>query len=430
MSMTWNAVLIVVCLMFSAFFSGSETAFTTVNPLRLEQAANARGGRFRAAYRVLQRFDRALIAVLVGNNLVNILSSSLATAIAISLMGESGAWVATAAMTVLIVLFGEVLPKITAAENANAFAGFAARPLEVVMVVLWPVTFVLNAFLRLLLRLWKHRQETPAVTEEDLETIIETVEDEGVVDEDTCDLMQSALDFDDVLAYEIITPRVDLVALDIDDEREELLRTVFASPFTRLPVYEDTVDNVIGVLHLNRFFKELVKNPDADIRSLLLPVAFVHKTMPLDDVLKVMRQKKCHMVVVTDEYGGTMGVLTMEDVLEQLVGDIWDETDEIVNEFAEVGDNRYEVDGDMRFGDFLAEFDKEEEDFDEDNATVGGWAVEKLGGYPKLRESFVFENLTVTIIKKNNLRVIRLLVEEDPDWEPEEEEDRLIPYEN
>ncbi len=427
MSIVSNIVLIVACLALSAFFSGTETAYTTAHALRLEQAGREKGGRYALAHRIQAGFDRGLIAVLVGNNLVNILSSSLATYIAISLMGEGGAWVATAVMTVLIILFGEILPKITAAENAEKLAALVAYPLKAVMTVLWPVTYVLNAFLRLLSRLWKNSGGSPAVTEDDLETIIETVEDEGVMDEDTCDLLQSALDFDDVLAYEIITPRVDLVALDIEDEREEQLRTAFASPYTRLPVYEDTPDNVIGILHLNRLYKELVKNPDADIRSLLLPVAFVHKTMPLDDVLKVMRQKKCHMVVVTDEYGGTMGVLTMEDVLEQLVGDIWDETDEIVNEFTEVGENRYEVDGDMRFGDFLAEFDKEEEDFDEDNATVGGWAVERLGGYPKLRESFVFENLTVTILKKNNLRVTRLLVETDPDWEEEEEEDRLIP---
>ena len=195
----------------------------------------------------------------------------------------------------------------------------------------------------------------------------------------------------------------------------------------------------MGILHLNHLYKALVKDPDADIEKLLLPPIFVHKTMPLDDVFNTMRRKKGHMVVVTDEYGGTMGILTMEDVLEQLVGDIWDESDEIEEEFVEIKPHVYEVDGDMRLDDFFAEFDKdEEEDFfaefdkdeeeiDDDNATVGGWAVEMLGGYPKLRESFTFEDLTVTILKRNNLRVLRLLVEQDPAWVDEDEpEDELI----
>ena len=159
------------------------------------------------------------------------------------------------------------------------------------------------------------------------------------------------------------------------------------------------------------------------IKSLLMPVVYVHKTMPLPDVLDTMRRKKSHMVVVTDEYGGTMGVLTMEDVLEQLVGEIWDESDVIEEEFVEVGENRYEVDGDMRLNDFLDEFDKEEEDLDDDNATVGGWAVEQLGGYPKLYDSFVYEDLTVTVLKKERMRILRLLVEQDPDWVDEDEDD-------
>ena len=256
-----------------------------------------------------------------------------------------------------------------------------------------------------------------------METIIETVEDEGVVDEDTADLLQSALDFGDTLAYEIITPRVDLVAIDMEDTREEILKTAFASPYTRIPVYEETTDNIIGILHLNHLYKALVKDPNVCIKSLLMPPVFVHKTTPLDDVFNIMRKQKSHLVVVTDEYGGTMGIVTMEDVLEQLVGDIWDESDEIDEEFKEIKPHTFEVDGDMRLVDFLYEFEKDEEDVDDDNATVGGWAVEMLGGYLKLRESFVFEDLTVTILKKQNLRVQKLLVVQDPDWKDEEEED-------
>ncbi len=423
-----NLLLIVVCILLSAFFSGSEIAYSAAQELRLEHAAQEKGGAYGLALKVKKNFETALISILVGNNLVNIGASSLATVIAVGLMGEKGAWAATAVMTVLIITFGEIGPKIVSSAQPERFCNLAAAPLRLWMIVTWPLTWVFDKLLHLISRLWERGQDAgPAVTEDDLETIIEAVEDEGVVDEDTADLLQSALDFGDVLAYEVITPRVDLVGIDLDDSREEMLKVAFASPYTRIPVYQGTMDNIVGILHLNRLYKTLVKDPDADIEQLLLPPIFVHKTMPLDDVFNIMRKQKRHMVIVTDEYGGTMGALTMEDVLEQLVGDIWDESDEIEEEFVEVRPHVFEVDGDMRLSDFFAEFDKDEEEIDDDNATVGGWAVEMLGGYPKLRESFTFEDLTVTILKRNNLRVLRLQVEQDPNWvDEDEEEDDLI----
>ena len=423
-----HLVLIVLCIVLSAFFSGSEIAYSAAQELRLEHAAESKGGAYGLALKVKRRFENALISILVGNNLVNIGASSLATVIAVGLLGDSGAWLATAVMTVLIITFGEIGPKIVASAQPERFSAIVAVPLRLWMILTWPLTWVLDKLLHLISRLWERGQNSgPAVTEDDLETIIETVEDEGVVDEDTADLLQSALDFGDVLAYEVITPRVDLVGIDLDDSREEMLKVAFASPYTRIPVYQETMDNIVGILHLNHLYKALVKDRSADIQKLLLPPIFVHKTMPLDDVFNTMRKQKGHMVIVTDEYGGTMGALTMEDVLEQLVGDIWDESDEIEEEFTEVKPHVFEVDGDMRLVDFFAEFDKDEEEIDDDNATVGGWAVEMLGGYPKLRESFTFEDLTITILKRNNLRVLRLQVEQNPDWVDEDEiEDELI----
>lgn len=426
--MIGRILAIVVCIVFSAFFSGSEIAYNILNENRLKQHGKNKDGALTGAAAVAcsikEQFDRVLIAILVGNNLVNMGSSSLATVIAVGLMGDSGAWAATAIMTVIIITFGEISPKILASEKPEAFAKIAAYPLRVWTLLLTPFVWVMQKLMHGISRLWKNGEDNgPAVTENDLETIIETVEDEGVVDEDTADLLQSALDFGDTLAYEIITPRVDLVAIDMEDTREEILKTAFASPYTRIPVYEETTDNIIGILHLNHLYKALVKDPNVCIKSLLMPPVFVHKTTPLDDVFNIMRKQKSHLVVVTDEYGGTMGIVTMEDVLEQLVGDIWDESDEIDEEFKEIKPHTFEVDGDMRLVDFLDEFEKDEEDVDDDNATVGGWAVEMLGGYPKLRESFVFEDLTVTILKKQNLRVQKLLVVQDPDWKDEEEED-------
>ena len=415
--------MIVVCIALSAMFSGAEIAYNALSDTKLKHLAENGSKSARAALRFYERFDAGVIAILLGNNLVNIGSSSIAAALAISLLGEGGAWIATAVMTVLIITFGEILPKILASERPERFASLLAYPLSVLLTVLYPLVWLLQKFLGVLSRAWESNASDETITEDDLETILDTVEDEGVVDEDVAELLQSAFEFDDVLAYEVITPRVDLVAIDLDDPREKQLKVALASPYTRLPVYRETPDHIVGILHLNRLYKALVENPDCSIKKLMLPPIYVHKTTPLPDVLNTMRKKKSHMVIVTDEYGGTMGILTMEDVLEQLVGDIWDESDVIEEEFKEVSPNRYEVDGDMRLIDFLDEFDKEEEDLDDDNATVGGWAVEMVGGYPKRYDSFVYEDLTVTILKKERMRVLRLLVEVNPDWEDEDDEE-------
>ena len=416
-------LLVVVCIILSAIFSGAEIAYNSVSEIKLRKSAELGNKKAKQALKFYEHFDSGVIAILLGNNLVNIGSSSLAAAIAISLLGEKGAWIATAIMTVLIITFGEILPKIIASERPEEFAKTFCFPLSGLRILLFPFVWLMQKLLNMISSIWKENENDEAITEDDLETILDTVEDEGVVDEDVAELLQSAFEFDDVLAYEVITPRVDMVAIDLDDPREKMLKTAFASPYTRLPVYRETPDRIVGILHLNHLYKALVEDPDVNIRKLLLPPIYVHKTTPLPDVLNTMRKMKSHMVIVTDEYGGTMGILTMEDVLEQLVGDIWDESDVIEQEFVEVAPNRYEVDGDMRLVDFLDEFDKEEEDLDDDNATVGGWAVEMVGGYPKRLDSFVYENLTITILKKEKMRVLRVAVEVNPDWEDEEEEE-------
>lgn len=417
---------IAALILLSAFFSASEIAFASANRLRLKSAAAAGGLVDRLAFSLYEGYDRLLVSILIGNNLVNIAASSVATVIAISLLGDDGALVATAVMTVLILIFGEIMPKIVAVQTPDRFAKVFALPLRVLSTLLFPFVFVIQQLLKLVDRLWADRlPDGPSVTEDDLESIIDTVEDEGVIDEDRADLIQSALDFDDVLAYEIITPRVDMLAIDIDDSFGETLELVLNSPYTRIPIYEDTVDNIIGVLHLNHLFKELAGEKsmrDIELRKLMMPVAFVHKTMALPEVLKVMRRRQCHMVIVTDEYGGTMGLLTMEDVLEQLVGDIWDESDEVVPEFVELGPDSFEADGDMRIEDFFDELDIDDRDFDDDNATVGGWAVEMLGDYPKVGDSFDYKNLTVTVKEQQNLRVTRVSIRVRPLPETEDDE--------
>ena len=394
---SWVYAEIALLIIFSAFFSGSEIAYASSNRLRLRSRAQDGKLADRLAFQIYEQYDDDLIAILIGNNLVNIAASAAATVIAISLMGDRGTWVATLVMTVIILLFGEILPKVIAAEEAERFARTTAVPLYGYMRILTPVVWLLQKFLGLFDRIWEKRiPDESAVTEDDLETIIDTVEDEGVIDEDRADLLQSALDFDDVLAYEIITPRVDMIAVDADADQDEILEIIMDSKYSRIPVYRDTVDNIIGILHLNLVCREMAEGNPIDVEELMLPPVFVHKTMPLPDVLRVMKTKKSHLVVVTDEYGGTMGIL------------------------------RYDVDADMRLEDFLAEMDLDDREMEDDNTTVGGWVIEQIGRYPRVGDRFTYRNLTITVKSKKKLRVMRLLVTVNPDLEEEEEDDDLL----
>lgn len=406
---------IALLLALSAFFSATEIAFASVNQVRLKSMQKQKKSlAVSLALKISENYDETLGAILVGNNLANTASSSIATLIVIGALGENYAWVATAVMTLLVLTFGEIIPKVVAKQNPELFAKTVSVPVYGLSVVLKPITMIILLVIKLTSKLWKGSiADADAVSEDDFENIIDIVEDEGVLDEEQCDLLQNALDFDDVLAYEIITPRVDMDAIDIRDPYEKNIEKLLETTYSRIPVFEDTPDNIIGILHMNRFYKSYVEDRKVGIRGLLLPVTFVHKTMPLPDVLEKMKEKKTHMVVVLDEYGGTMGILTMEDVLEQLVGEIWDETDDIEREFICVDDTHFEAVGDMRIDDFFDEFDidVDGEEYDTDNTTVGGWVVSMLDGEAHEGDSFKFENLKMTVGEVDGYRVERVYVE-------------------
>ncbi len=424
-------IALLVLIILSAFFSGSEIAYSSVNEMRLRRIWQETGSRkARRALYISENYDRALSSILIGNNLVNLASSTISTQLFIKLLAERGivgenaaAAISTAAITIIVLIFGETMPKLAGKGDPEGFSMGVSRPLRGFMIIFKPIVFVVMKIVGALSKRWKTEADDDAVTEDDLSEMIDTVEDEGVIDEDTSELLQSALDFPDIAVYEIITPRVDMIAIDIDDSREEIMETIEKSAYSRIPVYEDTIDNIIGILHLNTFLKAIAAGEEFDIRKYLLPVMYLHKTTILPQALRELREKKLHLAIVTDEYGGTMGLVTMEDILEQLVGDIWDESDEIEDEVTKIGDDLYEVDGDMRIYDFLEEFEIDGEDFDDDNATVGGFAIEQLGGYPAKGQSFDFENLTITIKALQNLRVTRLVVKVNPKPEPEDDDE-------
>lgn len=423
MILSWIALpLLILC---STFFSLSEIAYTQINPLRLRTRADESGKRkHRVALYVAEHFEDTLVAILLGNNLANIVGTSIATMLVVTLWGEGYTWISSVIMTVLVLIFGEITPKQLAQRIPEAVCSFAAWPLRILTVVFYPFVWLIGKLNLLLSRLYKNRiPETPTVTEEELESLIDTAEDESVIDEDTGELLQSALDWGEVQAFEIMTPRVDMIAIDIDDDYNDIYALIENSIHSRLPVYEQTPDNIIGILHLNHFYKALIDAERVDIRDLLLPVNYVHKTMELPDALDVMRRHKCHMVVVNDEYGGTDGILTMEDILEQLVGDIWDESDEIEEEFTLLSEEKAIVDGDMRIYDFFDEVEVDDRDYDEDNATVGGWAMDMLDGEPTVGASFSYKNLTLTVEKIDGRRIEELSVVITP--EPEEDDQDL-----
>lgn len=426
MSDSFRILAIFLLILVSAFFSSTEIAYASVNSARLKSKRQEKDSLALAlASKIVDDYENTLSAILVGNNLANTASSAIATLIVMDLKLPS--WTATVVMTLLVLTFGEIIPKVLAKQMAEKFCIITAIPIYSLSIILKPVSLLIMGIVKLTSHLWKSSvSDTDSVSEDDFENIIGIVEDEGVLDEEQCDLLQNALEFDEVLAYEIITPRVDMEAIDIRDPYEVNLKKLGETTYSRLPVYEDTPDNIIGIIHLNHFYKELVDNERVNIRELLLPVTYVHKTMPLPDVLEKMKESKTHMVVVLDEYGGTMGILTMEDVLEQLVGEIFDEGDEIEREFICIDETHFEADGDMRIYDFFDEFDidiEEDEDFELDNATLGGWVTTMLDGEAEEGDSFTFENLILTVKKTDGKRIEKVVIEEIITSEEEEDDD-------
>ena len=413
---------LLLCVIGSNYFSSSEMAYSSCNRMRLESARDGGSKKAAIAVKIINRFDDTLSAILIGNNLVNIAASSIGSVLVILVAGDDRyAWVSTVVITVLIVIFGETMPKIIAKTSANRIALSHARFIRALTIVLMPLIWVVVGLVRLLTAGLKGEEtssdEDAAAME--LSSIIETAEDEDVLDEDRSELIQAAIEFSDVMAYEVMTARVDVVALDIDDDWNELLATIESAPYSRIPVYEDSIDNVIGVLYLNHFLKALTDEKNPDIRSMLMPPCYVYKTMKMPAVLSELRRAKQHLAVVTDEYGGTLGVLSMEDVLEQLVGEIWDDTDEVEEEIVERPDGQYELDGDMVISDFLELVGIKEKDFEADSETVGGWTIEMFGAFPRVGDSFRYEDMSVTVLEMDGLRVEKVLVKK---LAPEEEQ--------
>lgn len=408
---------IFLCLCLSNFCSASEMAFSSCNVMRLENARDDGSKRAKIAVYITEHFDDALSAILIGNNLANIGASSLASvAVILVTGGDEYAWLATIILTVLVIIFGETMPKISAKKDANRTSLKNAYVVRAMMIIFYPLVWLVVSLIKLLTMGMKPEAADADSDEavEELQSIIETAEDEDVLDEDQSELVQAAIDFSETSAFEVMTARVDVQAIDIEDDWDDILAIIEDAPFTRLPVYEGSIDNVIGILYLNHFLKAMADDGRVDIRKLLMPPCYVYKTMKLPAVLNTLRKAKQHLAIVSDEYGGTLGVVSMEDVLEQIVGDIWDESDVVEHEVVQREKSEYELDGAMILSDFLELVGLNEDDVDAESNTVGGWTLEMFGSFPQEGDSFTYRNLTVTVLSMDGRRVERVLVKLAP----------------
>ena len=423
MSIYIIALGILLCIALSAFCSSSEMAYSSCNTIRLENLRDDGDRRAALAVKIGERFDDALSAILICNNLANIGSSSLASVFVIVLTGsDEKVWIATAVLTLLVIIFGETMPKIISKKNANSIALRNAWAIRFLMIVFSPLIWVVVNLIRLLTIGLKESEPADSSEEavEELQSIIETAEDEEVLDEEQKELLQAAIDFSERSVFEVMTARVDVCAIDIDDDWDEILRIIEDAPYSRIPVYENSIDNVIGVLYLNHFLKAMTGSEKVDIREMLMRPCFVYKTMKLPVVLGRLRRAKQHLAIVTDEYGGTLGVVSMEDVLEQIVGEIWDETDVVEQEVVEKAEGEYELDGSMVITDFMELLGLSEEEFEPESETVGGWTLEMFGTFPKEGDSLRYESMTVTVLEMvDGRRVDKVLVKVDTETEKE-----------
>jgi len=414
-------ILIILLLLGSAFFSGTEIAYTSLSKLKVKKEDERQTPTEKLVGFIYRHYDFALSTVLVGNNLVNIAATSVATVLAVNMAmaastvmtEEAASSIVTVVMTVAILIVGEITPKMVARRISEPFAKMAAYPLLVLMIGFFPVVLLTSGIVKLLSFLWKRRDEQDVtITEEELENLLDTAEDEGIIDENETELLQSALEFTDLDAGDILTPRIDVVGFEINDPIEDILAVVTETQFSRYPVYERSVDHVVGILYVKHLLKELAANKTVNLQELILEPVFIPKSMHLHEIMNEFRSHQTHMVMVADEYGGITGIVTMEDVLEELVGEIWDENDDIVNEWQMITENRFECSGDMNLSDFMDKLELDEDELDTDCATVGGWAIERIGAIPVPFDSFDYQNYTVMVMQVDDEshRIVRLLV--------------------
>ncbi|MBQ7046448.1 MAG: HlyC/CorC family transporter [Oscillospiraceae bacterium] len=401
-----NIILIIVLVTLSAIFSGCETAFSSVSKIRLKNYASQGNKRAEKALKIANAFDDALTTILIGNNIVNILSTSISTVLFTELLGEGGVGVATAVMTVVVLIFGEITPKSYAKSHAESVTLFMANPLWILIKCMTPIVFLF----KILQNAMKPKTEQPTVTEDELKYMIEEIEEQGVLEEQESDLVKSALEFDEITVDEILIPRVNVVAVEKNEEFEKIQEIFLSEMYSRLPVYDKSVDNIIGIITNKNFFR-LVTEGKTDISEIIQDVIRISDLKLISEALKEMQKNKMHMAVILDQYGGTKGIITLEDIIEELVGEIYDENDEVVHNFVRTGDNEFEVSGDLSIGDMLDELELPESEIETSANTVGGWVMELLGHVAENGETAESGAFRLTVLEIDDNRIMKVKLE-------------------
>ncbi len=423
---TLQLIIILVCIILSAYFSATETAFSTYNKIRVKNLAEKGNKKASKVIKLSENYDSLISAILVGNNIVNILGTSLATVLFISLIGDLGSTVSTIVMTGAVLIFGEISPKTLAKRYPESFAMFSAPIIHSISIILYPITLIFKGWQFLLSKMFKSKDDS-GMTEEELISIIEEAEEEGDLNRDEGSLIKSAIEFNDLEVSDIFTPRIDITAISTEATKEELSDLFSESGYSRLPVYEGDIDNIIGIVYYKDFFST-VFSEDVSITDIIKPVIYVAKTQRINDLLKELQNKQLHLAVVLDEFGSTAGIVTLEDILEEIVGEIWDEHDEKIEEVKEIGEKEYIISGMASVSKVFGIFDIDDEEIDATN--MNGWAMEVLGKIPEEGESFEKYGLLVEIIETNGKRVENLKItdtreneSEDDDKDDEEKKD-------
>lgn len=410
-----NIIALAVLILMSGYFSATETAFLSCNKTRLRTMAEKGNKRATLVNRLNENYDRLLSTILIGNNIVNLTAASIGTVLFVRLYGDIGATVSTAVITVLVLIFGEITPKNVAKDCPEKLAMFSAPIIRVLIWIFTPLNFLFGLWKKLVSKVL-HLESDSKMSQEELLMLVEEVREGGTIDSEEGDLLKNAIEFNDMRAEDILTHRVDLEAVDIESTKEEIAEVFTQSKFARLPVYEDSIDNIIGILNMKDFYDGTGITAKS-IRDIMTKPLFVLKSEKIDELLKLLQETKSQMAVILDEYGGTLGIVTLEDILEELVGEIWDEHDEVTEEYIPIGENRWRVDCSVNLDDFCDFFGIET---DSTTISLGGWVMEQLGKVPEAGDSFEFECLSVSVVETDGQRVTFIDVEKKPE-EAEEE---------
>ena len=417
------SITIVVLIILSAFFSATETAFSCANKIKLKSMATLGKKNAKAVAKFAdEKYDKLITAILVGNNIVNLTASALGTILFSKLIQDASlaTTASTAVLTIAVLVFGEITPKYFASVYPEQ-ACFLLYPLmQFFYWILTPICWIFDGFKRILAKIFKLKKDE-TVTDAVLRSLVDEAEEDGTLKEDESELVRSALGFDDLKVEDILVPRVDVIAIDCESTMDEIKEIFSDNGFSRLPVYKDTIDNVIGLIHQRDFFTAYL-NGEKDINHLIQKVVFTSEYTRISTLLKQLQKQKIHMAAVSDEYGGLVGIVTLEDILEELVGDIYDEHDEEEVLYGQISDGEYWVDGKCDLEVFFDLYDMEQEDENFESNTVGGWVTERYGEIPPVGEVFRFKNIEIKVVKVTQQKVLKIRSLRKDDIEVEDDE--------